>query len=142
MTSGKADTGRLPASLICAVALLLLFCGLSPAMAQQDAAATTDQQVAEETAGVEVAEIEALPRTRAARWAPMQAGYKRMTLHHPTLYYRSIQERRAFPDSIARSPGGRLCSGLYEIIQFPMQMALTPLLMLANPPWQAERAQP
>jgi hypothetical protein len=97
---------------------------------------------AESPAAVDVGEGEELPPTRASRWAPMSVSYMRMNLLHPTLYYRSVQERREFPDAVARGCCGRVASGMYEIVQFPVQFALTPLLVLMNPPWQMEQARP
>lgn len=102
----------------------------------------TQQTAADAVVQNDVAELEPLPVSRSARWAPMLVSYQRMNLLHPTLYYRSIQERREFPDAIARGCCGRTCSAVYEIVQFPVQLALSPLLVLMNLPWQLEQARP
>lgn len=109
-------------------------------------AATADDQpqqaAPDAVVQADVAELEPLPVSRSARWAPMLVSYQRMNFRHPALYYRSIQERREFPDAIARGCCGRPCSALYEVIQFPVQLALSPLLVLMSPPWQLEQARP
>ena len=72
----------------------------------------------------------------------MEVSYLRADIRHPALYYDSVQEKVRHNDRPWRSLPGAAVSCMYEIIQFPAQLGLTPVLMVIKPPWIREASEP
>ena len=90
-------------------------------------------------AGAEANE-QVLPRN--VRWKRMDVHYLRANVRHPALYWDSVQEKVKHNDRPCRSLHGAAASCMYEIIQFPVQLGLTPVLMTIKPPWTVESSEP
>ena len=91
-------------------------------------------------AAAETAGAPELPRY--LRWRRMEANYLRANVRHPALYYDSPQEKLKHDDAAADSVPGAAAAVLYEIVQFPIQLAATPILWVLKPPWTFESTVP
>jgi len=101
--------------------------------------AAQDDATAKSAAGAETAEK---PLPRNVRWKRMDVHYLRANVRHPALYWDSVQEKVRHNDRPWRSPHGAAVSCMVEIIQFPVQLGLTPVLMVIKPPWTIEASEP
>ena len=72
----------------------------------------------------------------------MDVKYLRANVRHPALYWDSVQEKVRHNDRPWRWPPCAAVSCMYEIIQFPVQLGLTPVLMVIKPPWTREASDP
>ena len=79
---------------------------------------------------------------RAERWGATEASYLLANTRHPALYYDSVQEKVKHDDAKMRGLVGTAVSAFYELVQFPVQLGLTPVLMAVKPPWTMERGEP
>jgi len=93
----------------------------------------------ESAAATETAEP---PLPRNVRWKRMDVNYLRANVRHPALYWDSVQEKVRHDDRPSRTLPGAAASCMYEIIQFPVQLGLTPVLMTIKPPWTVEASEP
>ena len=111
-----------------------------PAAAPEQPAAQDDATAKTAAPGESAAGAETAPKPlpRHVRWKRMDVHYLRANVRHPALYWDSVQEKVRHNDRPWRSPHGAAVSCMVEIIQFPVQLGLTPVLMVIKPPWTIE----
>lgn len=82
------------------------------------------------------------PIPRSRRWLRSEVRYLQANIRHPALYFDSVQEKLANDDASANNFVVGPWALFYEIIQFPGQMAATPVLWVIKPVWTIERTEP
>ena len=108
----------------------------APAEAPAEVAPKLEAAVPADTGAAKVAEL-----PRRLRWQAMEVRYRRADVRHPALYYDSVQEKMKHDDARADNVLGAAAACLFEIVQFPVQLAMTPALMVVKPPWTIESAE-